>query len=451
MGGNALKNVETRRIDRLEYDDIEFFVTSKLREALNNINPSLQGSKRRVDSILFYRTKETFGDLDILVETFPGDGINYRDLITRTFAPKELVNNSGVYSFDYLDFQIDLILTPTEDYVPSYWYLAWNDLGNLAGRIFKKLGFKYGHKGLSYMFRRSDQAHSVFADCVVSRDHKAIFEFGDLDYDRFMKGFDTLEEMFRWVSSSKYFHRDIYLLHNRNHVSRTRDKKRPVYNLFLKWCETTPNLPEYPWTEMREQDGYAGKPEFLRMAMKHFDGFAEEHSRIEFIRLQTDRAKERFNGEVVKEITGLERAELGRYIQEFIERHGGRSKLYPILAHATNEQVREMIKVDFESNRTVYDDYAFMQDVLTEGVVVEPLRKVEVLSVGVWIETKLWKLKKGDIFRMFEPDEQGVFNRLVVDGAANASIWIAIENPVGVGASCSVQCDPISDWEGMTT
>jgi hypothetical protein len=366
MGGNALKNVETRRVREVEYFEIRDEVLAILRGCHDQ-----DGNRVLHDcmDIQAYRTKTDFGDLDILVETFSGDNINYSDLITRLFSPTELVHNSNVYSFDYQKFQVDLILTPTEDYVTSYSYYAWNDLGNLAGRIYKKLGFKYGHRGLSYMFRDENNSDNTYAECVVSRELKAILEFGDLDYDQFVRGFDTVEQMFRWVSSSKYFHRDIYLLHNRNHISRTRDKKRKIYNEFLKWCEVTQNLPEYPWIQMREQDGYACKPEFLRLALKQFPGFAEEHSRIKFLHEQSLRAKEKFNGVLVSQLTGLKGKALGVFMKQFIEQHGGKSVLNPKLFHATSQQIEKMINEFHEilsiqdyDYRTGYTDQYYLNE-----------------------------------------------------------------------------------------
>lgn len=343
MGGNALKNVATRRVHREEYFLIRNAVLVQLKDDLNWNS----GLRVRCQDIQAYRTKQDFGDLDILVETFPGYSVNYTELITNLFDPYEIVHNSNCYSFDYQGLQVDLILTPTEDYDTSYNYYAWNDLGNLAGRIYKKLGFKYGHRGLSYIFRSPENKFNAFAEVIVSKDLKAILEFGDLDYDEFKAGFDTVEQMFHWVSRSKYFHKDIYLLHNRNHVSRTRDKKRKIYNEFLTWCETAEGLPEYPWTEMREQDGYSGKPEFLREALQKFDGFAVLHCNTVFLQEISERARAKFNGEIVGRYTGLKGKQLGAFMHWTIEQSGGKKELWPKLAHYTTEAIEAFIKYRF--------------------------------------------------------------------------------------------------------
>ncbi len=342
MGGNALKEfgIETRRVDRAEYLEIRDTIISNLKSFFQEEPNFLI---RRVVDIPAYRTKESFGDLDLLLETFSGDSYKYVDVINKLFAPKKIAQNSEVYSFDYKDFQVDLILTPTDDFDTSLSYKAWNDLGNLAGRIYKKLGFKYGHKGLSYMFRQQDQTYNVFAETVVSKDIRQILEFADLDADAFFEGFDTVEQMFRWVSSSKYFHKDIYLLHNRNHVSRTRDRKRKIYNDFLKWCAETPCLPEYPWTQMREQDGYAGKPEFLKLALQKFDRFESIYNAIMLRHEQELIVRSKFNGDIVRTLTGKVGKELGHLMQHIICYCGGKDELREFILTASPAEIKIMV------------------------------------------------------------------------------------------------------------
>jgi hypothetical protein len=340
MGGNALKEVKTRRVLKEEYEEIRGNVLDVLRYAFPTV---------RCTDLPAYRTKESFGDLDILLEIFPGDETDYLAMIQYRFNPQQIVRNDKVYSFDVNDFQVDLILTPTEDYDTALAYYAWNDIGNLAGRIFKKLGFKYGHRGLSYMFRKNDNAHSVFAETIVSRDTKAIFEFGDLNYDVWLAGFDTVDDMFVWVSSSKYFHKSIYLLMNRNHVSRTRDKKRKIYNQFLKWCEETDGLPAYPWLKMREQDGYKGDDKFLQEALRKFPGFAETRSKILQDQLINERGHEKLNGVRIASLTGIAGSELGEFMADFFHKYGTRTLMNVRILHWTQEQVDDMILEHWKS------------------------------------------------------------------------------------------------------
>jgi hypothetical protein len=341
MGGNAL-NFETRRASRNEYDVIRSYVLLALRTFFND-------SSRRIEEIPAYRQKPDFGDLDVLLETRTGDLYHYKTIITELFNPKQVVQNGHIYSFDYDNFQVDLILTPTDIFQTSIDYFSNNDAGNLAGRLAKKLGFKYGHDGLTYMFRGEDQTHSVYDETIVSKDTAAIHKFLDLDHQRFIEGFDTLEEMFIWIASSKYFHSDIYLFHNRNYTSRIRDQKRKTYNQFLTWCAVTPVLNAYPWTQMREQDGYAGKPEFLKLALDTFPDFATRHAEIVKKHANHKIVTGKFNGNIVRELTGFEGRQLGEFMQHLLNNNGGKEHVYKSLLLATNFDVNSFIMLNVKT------------------------------------------------------------------------------------------------------
>lgn len=344
MGGNALKGLDTRRVGKNEYMEIRDHVIRTIRDDCQIM--ARVGDEqvcRRIEDILFYRDKDSFGDLDVLVETFSGESMDWIDKIRELFSPKQIAHNSNCYSFDYKDFQIDLILTPTDDFDTSYVYFAWNDLGNLMGRVYKKLGFKYGHKGLSYIWRNPDNEFNAFAEYVISKDMRTIFEFGDFDYDRYMLGFDTLEEIFKWVSASKYFNPQIYLLDNRNYVSRTRDKKRKVYNLFLQWCADTDGLNQYPWVEMRERAGYHSAGNFFQEAIKMFPDLPRLNCNVLSLHDRDTKVKSKFNGEHISKITGLHHKELGIFIQNFMFYHEGKNELYKKLHHMTQKGVDELV------------------------------------------------------------------------------------------------------------
>lgn len=336
--------VKTRRVSRPEFLEIRDEVIDALEIAVNSV---LNGSTR-INSLLAYRSKETFGDLDVLVESRAGSSIIWKDLLSRTFAPTEIVQNSNVYSFDYKQFQIDIILCNSDDYESSFNYFSWNDLGNLMGRVYKKMGFKYGHKGLSYMFRTKDNSQSVFAEVVVSQDISAILEFGGYDSTTFARGFNTLEDVFKFAASSEYFHKDIFLLYNRNNASRTRDRKRKTYHDFLLWCETAQDLPAYGWTTFKETDGYLGDPEFLRRALNTFPGFMEKQAQVLFLKDQRDRVHEKFNGGIISNLTGLVGRELGAFMGALIQQGGGKQKLWPWIYHAVDKELTDFIMSFYE-------------------------------------------------------------------------------------------------------
>jgi len=334
MGGNALKEVTTRRYKYSEYISLCADVLNKLKAEFTDCECNV---------IKAYRSKESFGDMDVMLEVTPG--YDYKEMIERLFSPNQIVKNGHVWSFDYKEFQIDLILLAYEIFDIAGIYFSYNDLGNFMGRIAKKMGFKYGHEGLMYVINDGDYQ---FAEIPVTTDHYKIFDFLGYDIERYFEGFNTMEDVFKFASSSPYFHKDIFLLHNRNHKARVRDAKRKSYHDFLEWMETAEGLPEYEWLSYESKGSYLTEEEhapFLKKAFEMFIGFEDKyHKAMEEFQKNLD-FKQKFNGALVMELTGLEGKELGQFMQFMRELSAGYQK--EIILNLPDDMVNLYITVHF--------------------------------------------------------------------------------------------------------
>jgi hypothetical protein len=167
MGGNIFAdNI------RLSIDDFQSYskdVTRRLYEY----------SPRRLAVVPYYYQKESFGDLDIVIEQ-PKFHV---DEIKQLFNTDKVHKQGTNLSFQYQCFQTDLIFVPSHEYEISYHYFSWNDLGNLIGRIFHKTGFKYGHKGLYYVLR---DGNWQFDEVLVTRSIEEILPLIGLNVDQFI-------------------------------------------------------------------------------------------------------------------------------------------------------------------------------------------------------------------------------------------------------------------------
>ena len=305
MGGNALKHVTTRRYHADEYQQICQDVTEKLRQAFPH---------QRMAVIPSYQDKQDFGDMDLLFEST--ESVDWKSVLTQLFHSKEIVHNGTIWSFEFRAFQIDLILAPPQEFEPSLIYFSYNDLGNLMGRVAHKMGFKYGHQGLLLPLKYKDH---LWAEPIVSREPSRIFQFLGYDFARYQQWFTSLESIFDFVVNTPYFHKDIYLYHNRNSTSRIRDKKRPTYTKFLQWLEQQTALPySYTWSRKSEQGGREYQEEFVQRAYQNFPEFIAQHQQIQQDLQQHIQFKALFNGEKVREITQLQDQELGRFMQHLI-------------------------------------------------------------------------------------------------------------------------------------
>ena len=218
MGGNAL-NIETRRYEKKEFYEIMLEVGAML---------SSKGIESDVPA--WYRNKETFGDLDVLIRSSTVEG-DILDVINEVFKPNEIYNNNNVKSFDYKDFQIDFILVGDENWETSMFYFSYNDLGNFVGRISYQMGFRFGDYGLKLVYRHEDGGRKFSK--IISKDPRKIYQFLGFNYDRYLEGFDEVEDIFKFVVNSTCFNRRIFDYDSLNHQNRTRNKKRKNYELSL--------------------------------------------------------------------------------------------------------------------------------------------------------------------------------------------------------------------------
>ena len=307
MGGHAL-GFEALRVSA---DQFSYIVKDFQNWMEENVD-----CKFELTVIPAYRTKDSFGDADIVISCEAKDW----EIIIGTLSKKFVhYKNGKTFSFGWktnyseTPFQIDLIYTgcAEDDFKVALDYFSYNDCGNLVGRLAHRCGFKYGHAGLIYVLRDPTNKSNVIKEIVVTKNTESIHEFLDLDHEAFKQGFDTLEEMFEWVSSSRYFDPSIYLLDNINAVSRIRDRKRKTYMYFLQWCES---LQLNIVTLTRDQVDILRRYK-LAQALEHSLEFNLEYTNENYNFSKLILAKQFFNGDLVSEWTGLKGKELGEFMR----------------------------------------------------------------------------------------------------------------------------------------
>lgn len=292
MGGNALKNVKTRRYQKDEYHELESKVLLLLKGAF---------PYERFEVPKSYTSKESFGDLDI-VYTNQRHGYDLVGGVAALLGSKELVRNGPYASMDYQEIQIDLIKASPEWFDYGIQYFSHNDLGNLRGRIFHKFGMKHGHNGLFYKIRDPQRGDHVIHELLLTDDHTKALSFLELEH---VESFETLIDIYEHVIGCKYFNPSIYQFENINAVARIRDKKRSTYTGFVKYIEGM--NPEY-YYQFDPKESY-------RDWVLDFFGKQAEYDRImSDYNLLLER-KKRFNGDLVRSTVLLDGKELGMFMQ----------------------------------------------------------------------------------------------------------------------------------------
>lgn len=293
MGGNLLKHC-TRRHSAAEYNE-------KVAEILFIFRKHLPYSAKFA-AIPSYRSKESFGDADILYYRAADKPFN-AEYIKYLFNPSEIHMNGGVATFDYKELQVDLIFTESRKFNYALSYYSYNDMGNFLGKLARHFGLSHGHKGLYLPIR--DDNENLVESILVTEDHNKFLYFVGLDRDVFHDGFDTMEDVYRYVQSSPYFNIDSYKLENISHIGRVRDRKRESYRNFLKFNES------YTGTSCPKVEN---KSIFLPKIFSAFVGVRSEFQQVMKDLVYIRESKKKFNGDLVSLLTGLTGKPLGIFM-----------------------------------------------------------------------------------------------------------------------------------------
>ena len=281
MGGNATKHLGTQRVNKQQFEQCCNMLNNMLQQYI--VEQNLQ-TKEKFCVIESYYDKQDFGDIDLL-------SIIDRQIFEKLVEKTDNINIVG--KAEQLSYAIEFIIASNEvvlvqvDYIKSNIldfdfsknFFAFNDLGNLIGRIAAQAGFSFGFDGLKrkiYVDNRGDIINDLYAkvithtlttqqfvnddeipvtslvenarlfkneldrsilktSIIVTKDFDKALKFLGFDVERFKQGFNNMNEVFEFVASSTFFNKDAFLFENRNHKARARDKKRSNYLAALEY------------------------------------------------------------------------------------------------------------------------------------------------------------------------------------------------------------------------
>lgn len=306
MGGNAFKNPPTVRMDSAEFYPFTDSVIDVLKSNTN----------KEFYRLLSYRDKPSHGDCDVLYYGVSADEI--RDILTTQYSltQDDFVKNSDVLSVRINNFQFDFINCKNKSqFESSKFYFNYNDFGNILGRFCHKLGIKLSNRGISIVVRHKERSDHILAEIFLTEDASISLDILGLDRETYNRGFDSLEDIFKFAASSKYFDPEIFSLEHRSATSRIRDKKRSTYNSLLRWVVSAKPEAKYSFAEKSELGGYSIRlPYYYTEVLPRFPWVDEKvQSLIADFELDL-RFKEVYNGTIVSELTGLSGKELGAFM-----------------------------------------------------------------------------------------------------------------------------------------
>ena len=353
MGGKAL-SYKTIRLNK----DIHL---SLCEEIIGKICRELGYFQFEMSVIKSYKNKSGFGDLDILMTRKLTES-----QIMSILNPVEIFTNGPVTSIGYkiLDnvfidnqnhigiFQVDLIYCEPQDYTFTEKLMSYDPIGNLLGVVFKSLGFKLTNKGLFYKLKDPITNQLIDYILVTSCFENALVILGYDNIDYFIYGnnkFNSLEDICKFITNSKYFHPEIYLkTENLNHSSRTKFKKRPNIVSFLDYIKDI--RPSFNIVKLSTISDKVVKS--LSNSLEYLTVINEETFKDRCSKVLTEyqinlEYHKRFNGKITSELTELEGKELSFFMEQLINFYGGHHKFKNLILSLTEEGRKLAIKTFF--------------------------------------------------------------------------------------------------------
>lgn len=314
MGGHALKQVNNRR-----YSTNELLLSfSKIKQ---HFNKSYHNSPliKNIRLVPFYHGKESHGDLDILVSTYPGV-----ECKSALYSMHDLLHQYGLggdevaytannicLSTNMHDLQVDFIYTEPAWEEFAYSYYAWNDCGGLLGYQATLLnGYKLGHNGLWKDLKHPDGTY--LGTYLLTTNWAEALTFLGYNPKVHATGFNTLTQMYEYVTTGTNF--DYHKTLNRPIV--TRDKKRTTMAGFLAWLVNQPQL--QPATN---------KTAHLEMFNSQYPGYEVALSEAIFVEDERRSMKKYWNAKIIMDATGLTGPALGKFKTKFQDLWGDDLKM----------------------------------------------------------------------------------------------------------------------------
>jgi hypothetical protein len=205
---------------------------------------------------------------------------------------------------------------------------------------------KYGFQGLVYPYRTKDSR--VLKDITISKDPYKIFEFIGLDYNRFIEGFDTLQEIFDFILTSKYFNPDKFKFENLTGIDRKRNAKRKTYHQFLEYI----NNKQFDNKFIANKD----KSVYISEIDKFFGtNLGDQIKSLKLREEQLNYMHSKFNGNLIMQwIPGLQGKELGDAITKFKKLFKTKEMFDAYIMCTTPENIKELFK-SFADNLQFYN------------------------------------------------------------------------------------------------
>lgn len=249
-------------------------------------------------SIPELKDKEDFGDLDLLISKHKCQ--NLKDIILERFNSNLITSSSNVYSFEVEGFQVDLISTLPENMNFSKFFYSYSFLGPTIGKISKVLRIKTGSVNAKWILKIDQKSGEKLEidEYFLTNDPEKYCNFMGLDYNYLINNHLTKNDLCEFLYQCKYLSTSQF----------SNSLEDPRLGLFSNYILKKP-IKEYNRPDMNNI--IENVEEFFNIDLKN-----KINNRIEKYE-KNIKIKEKFNGNIVMNLTPLVGKDLGIFLNYF--------------------------------------------------------------------------------------------------------------------------------------
>ena len=226
--------------------------------------------------------KSSYGDIDILVarpwtEPLPIDSVSTCLTASRTFANHGSPTTSFAVPYaqsDDIFVQVDVHVCPRETFEWQMLHQSHGDLWNLLGTAIRPFGLTANDCGLHLRISEIEALDRKRSLVLLTRDPKEVLEFLGLEESAINKRFSSIDELYKFAGSCRFFDPEKYCKDNLKANDRKRMAQRKIYREFVEsW------IPEFCESGGHEKTGQLDRSAISEEALEVFGKEREYQAR----------------------------------------------------------------------------------------------------------------------------------------------------------------------------
>ena len=233
MGGKAFGHpphaLSTPRIPHAVYLPLRDKYTSLLATFYENAKSPIEVPE-----------KISHGDIDILVSG-PHLATTVQS-VSQALNAKALISTPGSPSTSFAcpfpdlpdDYvQVDVHVCPASTFDWEFFTASHGDLWNLLGTSLRGFGLTTNNTGLNLRIAEIEHLDRKKSMLFLTSDPTSVLEFLCLDMKRYWRQFETVDDLYEYVVSMRFFKKETYVRDGLKSNDRKRMGKRPLFQRFV--------------------------------------------------------------------------------------------------------------------------------------------------------------------------------------------------------------------------